>query len=135
MTGALLALLSAASFGLNNAMFRRGVLSGSVLQALAITVPLGVPLFALGCLGFGAFGALSGLAPASWAWMSTAGVIHFVVGVQLVEVRRGASGDPFNFSACQHVDVRQRIDAFDFEFSHRFTTDSTVGAGYMSGFE
>jgi uncharacterized membrane protein len=80
MTGALLALLSAASFGLNNAMFRRGVLSGSVLQALAITVPLGVPLFALGCLVFGAFGALSALAPVSWAWMSAAGITHFVVG-------------------------------------------------------
>ncbi len=80
MTGVLLALLSAASFGLNNATLRRGVLSGSVLQALAITVPLGVPLFAFGCLVFGAFGALGGLAPASWAWMSAAGIIHFVVG-------------------------------------------------------
>ena len=80
MTGALLALLSAAFFGLNNATFRRGVLSGSVLQALAITVPLGVPLFALGCLVFGAFGALGGFAPAFWAWMSAAGIIHFVVG-------------------------------------------------------
>jgi uncharacterized membrane protein len=80
VTGALLALLSAASFGLNNAMFRRGVLSGSVLQALAITVPIGVPLFALGCLIFGAFGALTGLSPAAWAWMSAAGVTHFVIG-------------------------------------------------------
>ncbi len=80
MTGALLALLSAASFGLNNAMFRRGVLSGSVLQALSITVPLGVPLFALACLIFGAFGALAGLPLASWAWMSAAGITHFVIG-------------------------------------------------------
>jgi drug/metabolite transporter (DMT)-like permease len=80
VTGALLALLSAASFGLNNAMFRRGVLSGSVLQALAVTVPLGVPLFALGCLIFGAFGALSGLPITAWAWMSAAGVTHFVIG-------------------------------------------------------
>ena len=80
MTGALLALLSAASFGLNNAMFRRGVLSGSVLQALAVTVPLGVPLFAAGCLIFGAFGALGALTPTTLAWMSAAGVIHFVIG-------------------------------------------------------
>jgi drug/metabolite transporter (DMT)-like permease len=80
VTGALLALLSAASFGLNNATFRRGVLSGSVLQALAITVPLGVPLFALACLVFGAFGSFSGFAPAFWAWMATAGVTHFVIG-------------------------------------------------------
>jgi drug/metabolite transporter (DMT)-like permease len=80
VTGALLALLSAASFGLNNAMFRRGALGGSVLQALAITVPLGVPLFALGCLIFGAFGALGTLPPSSWAWMSAAGVTHFIIG-------------------------------------------------------
>ncbi len=80
MTGALLALLSAASFGLNNAMFRRGVLSGSVLQALAITVPIGVPLFALGCLIFGAFGILGELPLAGWAWMSAAGITHFVIG-------------------------------------------------------
>ncbi len=80
MTGALLALLSAASFGLNNATLRRGVLTGSVLQALAVTVPLGVPLFALGGLAFGAYGALGGFAAESWAWMSAAGVVHFVVG-------------------------------------------------------
>ncbi len=47
MLGAILAALSAASFGLNNAMTRRGVLTGSVGQALAIGVPIGVPMFFL----------------------------------------------------------------------------------------
>ena len=47
MLGAVLAALSAASFGLNNAMTRRGVLTGSVGQALAIGVPIGVPMFFL----------------------------------------------------------------------------------------
>jgi drug/metabolite transporter (DMT)-like permease len=72
--------MSAATFGMNVATLRRGVLGGSVLQALAITVPAGVPLFALGCLLFGAFGAFFGMSLEAWAWFSAAGVIHFVVG-------------------------------------------------------
>jgi drug/metabolite transporter (DMT)-like permease len=78
--GALLSLLSAATFGMNIATLRRGVISGTVLQALAITVPVGVPLFALGCLFFGAFDAFLGMSAAAWGWFASAGVIHFVVG-------------------------------------------------------
>lgn len=80
MLGALLSLLSAATFGLNTAMLRRGVLSGSVLQAMAITVPIGVPLFALAALLFGALGDLATLSRQAWLWFSVAGVIHFVAG-------------------------------------------------------
>jgi hypothetical protein len=80
MIGALLALLSAASFGLNNAALRRGVLKGSVLQAMTITVPLGVPLFALGALAFGALGGLADLPAASVFWFAVAGVVHFLLG-------------------------------------------------------
>lgn len=80
MIGALLALASAACFGLNNTMLRRGVLTGGVLHAMAITVPLGVPLFALACLVTGGFHSLSNMSGQSWIWMSLAGVVHFVVG-------------------------------------------------------
>lgn len=80
MLGAVFALLSAASFGLNSATLRRGVLSGSVLQALAITVPIGAPLFLLICLLFGALGALRDFNAETWMWMSVAGIIHFVFG-------------------------------------------------------
>ena len=45
MLGGLFALLSAATFALNQASARRGVLHGTVLQALCITVPMGVPFF------------------------------------------------------------------------------------------
>ena len=41
MLGGFIALLSAATFAFNNASMRRGVLTGSVLQAMAITVPIG----------------------------------------------------------------------------------------------
>ena len=42
MLGAILAFASAAFFGLNNATVRRGVLKTTVLQGMAITVPLGI---------------------------------------------------------------------------------------------
>lgn len=61
-------------------MLRRGVLTGGVLHAMAITVPLGVPLFALACLATGGFHALTAMSAEGWLWMSLAGVIHFVVG-------------------------------------------------------
>lgn len=80
MLGALLALASAATFGFNNASIRRGVLTGSVVQAMMITVPMGVPLFALACLPFGGIESLSELPVAGWFWMMLAGVIHFVIG-------------------------------------------------------
>jgi uncharacterized membrane protein len=61
-------------------MLRRGVLTGGVVQAMAITVPLGVPLFALACLLFGGFEALSRFSGSGWAWMALAGIVHFVIG-------------------------------------------------------
>lgn len=80
MLGAVLALASAATFGFNNAALRRGVLTGSVLQAMAVTVPLGVPLFALAGLPFGSFESVATLSLPGWAWMALAGVVHFVIG-------------------------------------------------------
>ena len=53
MLGVVLAALSAATFAFNNASARRGVLTGSVAQALAITVPIGVPMFLLAALTTG----------------------------------------------------------------------------------
>lgn len=80
MLGALLSLLSAATFGLNVASMRRGVITGSVLQAMSITVPAGVPLFALGCFAFGAFDSFLGMSAEAWGWFSAAGLVHFIMG-------------------------------------------------------
>jgi uncharacterized membrane protein len=76
----MLALASAALFGLNSASIRRGVLTGSVLHALAITVPLGVPLFALAYVAFGGLQSPSSLSYPAWAWFALAGVVHFTIG-------------------------------------------------------
>lgn len=78
--GGFLALLAAATFALNNAFARRGVLSGTVLQAMAISVPLGVPLFLAAALATGSVSLIAGFSGGAWALLSAAGVIHFVLG-------------------------------------------------------
>lgn len=80
MFGALLALASAAFFGLNNATVRRGVIRGSVLQGLAITVPFGVPLCLALAVFLGGFEAMAAWGVGPWLWMAAAGVVHFVIG-------------------------------------------------------
>ena len=45
MLGGVLALLAAATFGFNAVAIRRGVLTGSVAQGLANTVPIAYQFF------------------------------------------------------------------------------------------
>jgi drug/metabolite transporter (DMT)-like permease len=78
--GAVLALLSAASFGLNNAMTRRGVLTGSVGQALAIGVPIGVPMFFLFALIGGGLSAIPNFSRDAILIMTGTGLLHFICG-------------------------------------------------------
>lgn len=80
MLGGLLALLAAATFALNSATARRAVLSGSVMQGIAITVPLGVPAFFLGALLLGQLDRLWQLPGMALLWLSLAGIAHFVWG-------------------------------------------------------
>jgi drug/metabolite transporter (DMT)-like permease len=75
-----LAALAAATFAFNNASARRGVLTGSVAQALAITVPIGVPIFFVAALTTGHLGALSHFSGEAIGLLALAGVLHFVVG-------------------------------------------------------
>lgn len=80
MLGAILSLVSAAFFGLNNVTVRRGVMSASVLQGMAITVPLGLPIFVLFLPIFGGTDELFGFDAEGLFWMSAAGIVHFVIG-------------------------------------------------------
>jgi drug/metabolite transporter (DMT)-like permease len=80
MLGALLAVFSAATFGFNNASVRRGVLSGTVSQALAITVPLGLPLFIVPAFFMGLLTDIGGISLFQWGSLGLAGVLHFVWG-------------------------------------------------------
>jgi drug/metabolite transporter (DMT)-like permease len=80
LLGALFAAIAAFTYALNNATMRRGVLTGTVMQGMAITVPVGA-------LGFLALAVISGnipqllsFPPRAAAFMATQGVIHFLVG-------------------------------------------------------
>ena len=78
--GALLAVLSAAAFALNGATVRRGVLTASVSQGMAITVPIGVPLFFFAALFTGYLGTVTAFSSSAVFLLSAAGILHFVWG-------------------------------------------------------
>jgi drug/metabolite transporter (DMT)-like permease len=78
--GAFFALLSAATFGLNIATARRGVIGGTVTQAIAVTNVIGLALLALVAFGFGAYGEFDAMSTEAMAWFATVGVSHFIVG-------------------------------------------------------
>lgn len=80
MLGALFAVLSSATFALNGVAVRRGVLTGTVAQAMAITVPMGVPIFFVVALASGGLGALFEFSAMAYLWLALAGVFHFVWG-------------------------------------------------------
>jgi uncharacterized membrane protein len=78
--GGFIALLSAATFAFNNASVRRGILTGSMLQAMAITVPIGLPISFLVALATGSLAAVAGFSSRALLALSLAGVMHFVWG-------------------------------------------------------
>jgi drug/metabolite transporter (DMT)-like permease len=78
--GAVFAILSAASFALNTAMARRGVVSGTPIQAMAVTVPLGVVCFLPLAFLTGELTRLQQFPITATAWMAAVGVVHFVIG-------------------------------------------------------
>jgi drug/metabolite transporter (DMT)-like permease len=78
--GGSLALLSAAAFAFETVTSRRGVLTASVTQALAVTVPLGVPIFLLFAAAFGGLAIAAGLPGQAITCLAAAGVLHFVWG-------------------------------------------------------
>jgi drug/metabolite transporter (DMT)-like permease len=78
--GGIFALLAAVTFAFNNASARRGVLTGSIAQAMAITVPIGVPIFLVAALLAGSLGAMFGFSPQALLALAVAGIIHFVWG-------------------------------------------------------
>ncbi|MBM3527668.1 MAG: hypothetical protein FJX62_06220 [Alphaproteobacteria bacterium] len=80
MLGALFAILSAASFAMNNAAMRRGVVTGSPIQGMAVSVPVGVLCFLPVVVLFGGLGPLMQFTPAAAGWMAALGIVHFIIG-------------------------------------------------------
>jgi drug/metabolite transporter (DMT)-like permease len=78
--GAIFAILSAASFALNNAAARRGMVSGTPIQAMAVTVPLGVLCFIPFALVTGELLHADRFPAQAAGWMAGVGILHFVLG-------------------------------------------------------
>jgi len=80
MLGVLFGLLSAATFGFNNAAARRGVLTGTALQAVTISMPLGALVFLGGATLFNEWAELEKLSGTSVGLFAAAGFVHFAWG-------------------------------------------------------
>ena len=59
---------------------RRGVVTGSVLQGMALTVPIGGLSFLVMTIAFGELHQLVVFPMAALAWLAGQGVVHFVIG-------------------------------------------------------
>jgi drug/metabolite transporter (DMT)-like permease len=80
MLGGLLALVAAATFAMNNAAFRRGALTGTVAQAMGISLALGAIIFVLATLLFGAWDEFAAFPARTVAMLAIAGILHFAWG-------------------------------------------------------
>jgi drug/metabolite transporter (DMT)-like permease len=80
LLGVLYAALGAFTFALNYATMRRGVVTGSVLQGMALTVPIGGISFLLMTIAFGELDQLLVFPIAALTWLAAQGIVHFVIG-------------------------------------------------------
>ena len=80
MLGVIFATLSAATFALNNAAARRGVVTGTPIQGMALTVPIGVVSFLAVALVSGELFRAAQFPFAAAAWMTGTGLVHFIFG-------------------------------------------------------
>jgi drug/metabolite transporter (DMT)-like permease len=80
LLGLLYAALGALTFALNNVTMRRGVVTGSVLQGMALTVPIGGLSFLVMTIAFGQLSQLVAFPTAALTWLAGQGVVHFVIG-------------------------------------------------------
>ena len=80
LLGAVLAVLSAATFALTNATGRRGVITGTPVQGMVISIPVGLACFLIVAMATGAHDSFGRFSTAALASLSAAGVLHFVIG-------------------------------------------------------
>ena len=80
MLGVLYTLIAATTFAINNASVRRGVMTGTVTQVVAVSMPVGLILFVAVALVSGQLAQIDQLSPTSMALLASAGVVHFVLG-------------------------------------------------------
>src|SRR4051794_41040208 len=77
MLGGLLSFISAVTFAYANATVRRGVLTATVFQAVAISLPIALPLFVIAMVFTDGFRACAEFSPLAIGNLAIAGIIHF----------------------------------------------------------
>ncbi len=80
MLGVFYTFLAAISFGINSATVRRGVVTGSVTQVVAVSMPIGFVIFVAVAAASGQLARIGEFTPSALMFFASAGVIHFVVG-------------------------------------------------------
>lgn len=80
MLGGFFALMAAATFAWTNAVVRRGVVSGSVSQAITLAIPPGIPVFLLALIVSGNPWIITELSRQSLWVFAAVGISHFCVG-------------------------------------------------------
>jgi drug/metabolite transporter (DMT)-like permease len=80
MLAILYTLLGAATFGLNNATVRRGVLTSTVTQVVATSMPIGLVIFITVAALSGQLAEIGSFSTTSMLFLASAGVVHFVFG-------------------------------------------------------
>jgi drug/metabolite transporter (DMT)-like permease len=80
MLGILFGILAAASFGFNSASARRGVIGGTPFQAMAISMPLGLIMFAVLASVAGQWSKFARLDLSAIGFLAAGGFAHFVWG-------------------------------------------------------
>lgn len=80
MLGGLFALLAAVTFAWTNATVRRGVVTGTAVQATALSIPIGLPIFFAALLLSGQPGLVAELPVRSTLAFAVVGITHFIIG-------------------------------------------------------
>lgn len=80
MLGAIYATLAALTFAMNNAAMRRGVLTGTAGQAIALTVPLGGLCFLAMAIVTGQIWSIHSFPLVAASWLGAQGVLQFLIG-------------------------------------------------------
>lgn len=80
MLGAIYATLAALTFAMNNAAMRRGVLTGTAGQAIALTVPLGGLCFLAMAMVTGQISEMRSFPLAAASWLGAQGILQFLIG-------------------------------------------------------
>ena len=80
MLGGLFALLAAVTFAWTNATVRRGVVSGTAVQATTLSIPIGLPIFFAALVVSGQPGLMAELPLRSTLVFAAVGISHFIIG-------------------------------------------------------